>query len=855
MNALVRGLICYLLILTAVPSPAADFAMKREADRLVVTAGGGEPVAAFVFADPAVGRPSIRDLAAPGGTIVTRPCPPRQGVDADDHATIHPGAWLCFSDLSGADPWRHKSAVRFVGFEGDPAVVDGAVRFTAKIEYLGTATDTPDAPVVGRERSTVSIRDCVIDGFSVRLLLWQAELSPGEHKPLVFGDTEEMGLGLRVATTLSPARGGRYMASHGGTNEKGIFGRGAAWVDASGTIDSRRVGAAVIDLAGNPREPFFHARDYGLVLANAFGRKAYGAKDPPPPITLEPGKSLRLRYAILLHGDVPDDRLTGIVAHVRDELEKAPGQKQAAAPPQHDVVVIGASPAGIAAAVAARREGRSVVLVEELSRVGGMYTAGGMGLADCFFMDRRLIDGLFEEIHGRIDAHYRRQGIAYRPANHRDRFPKDQGRWYHEPKVAEKIFQDLLAEAGVDVITGQTVAAVRKPGSRIEAVELADGRLLAGRAFVDATYTGDLMALAGVRHVVGREARAAYGESLAGKQVIHGQRKIWKVDPRDAEGRLLPTVNTDDPGPTEDGDHKIQNYNFRVTLTDDPANSVPIPPPRRYDPARYELLRRYLLAYPDDARIKDPYPLPNRKFDWNDAQSVAFSHAIPGGSWDYPAADLPTRRRIEEDHREFALGLLHFIRNDPAVPKRIRKQFAEFGLPKDEHVDGDHFPPMIYIREARRMVGEHVLTQHDIDREPRKPDSIGIGLAPITVHNVQRVALADGYYHEGSAHTPYEPHGAPYQIPYRAQLPTRAECDNLLVPVCLSASHVALGSIRVEPTWIMLGQSAGVAAALAAENRIACHDVPYDRLRERLLAGRQVLDILPEPESAQEPKP
>jgi hypothetical protein len=322
MNALVRGLICYLLILAAVPSLAADFAMKRESDRLVVTAGGGEPVASYVFADPVVGRPAIRDLAAPGVTVVTRPCPPRKGLDADDHATIHPGVWLCFSDLSGADPWRHKTAVRFAGFDGEPAVVDGAARFTAKIEYLAAAADTPDAPVVCRERSTVSIQDREIDGAAVRLLLWEAELTPGENQPLVFGDVEEMGLGLRLATPLSPARGGRYLASHGGTNEKGIFGRAAAWVDAAGTIDGRRVGAAVIDLAGNPREPFFHARNYGLMLANAFGRKAYGAKDPPPPVTLEPGKSLRLRYAILLHGDMPDERLAALIEHVRAEAAR-----------------------------------------------------------------------------------------------------------------------------------------------------------------------------------------------------------------------------------------------------------------------------------------------------------------------------------------------------------------------------------------------------------------------------------------------------------------------------------------------------------------------------------------------------
>jgi hypothetical protein len=209
--------------------------------------------------------------------------------------------------------------VRFAGFDGEPAVVDGAVRFTANVEYLAAATDTPDAAVACRERSTITIRDRELDGFPVRLLTWEAELSPGGDQPLVFGDVEEMGFGVRLATPLSPARGGRYLASHGGVNEQGVFGRGAAWVDAAGTVDGRRVGVAVIDLEGNPREPFFHARDYGLVLANAFGRKAYAAKDPPPPVTLEPGKSLRLRYAILLHGDVPDDRLGDLVARVRAE--------------------------------------------------------------------------------------------------------------------------------------------------------------------------------------------------------------------------------------------------------------------------------------------------------------------------------------------------------------------------------------------------------------------------------------------------------------------------------------------------------------------------------------------------------
>jgi len=309
-----------VVVCASTGAPAADLAVRKEADRLVVTEAGGPAVATYVFADPAVGRPAIRDLAAPGGAIVTRPCPPRAGVDADDHATMHPGVWLCFSDLSGADPWRHRSAVRFAGFRGEPASIDGAVRFTARVEYLAGATDTAAAPVACRERSTITIRDREVDGFPVRLLTWEAELSPGGDAPLVFGDVEEMGFGVRMATPLSPARGGRYLASHGGVNENGIFGRAAAWVDATGLVDGRRVGVAVIDLEGNPREPFFHARDYGLVLANAFGRQAYAAKSPPPPLTLRPGESLRLAYAALVHGDVPDDRLRGIVDGLRAEL-------------------------------------------------------------------------------------------------------------------------------------------------------------------------------------------------------------------------------------------------------------------------------------------------------------------------------------------------------------------------------------------------------------------------------------------------------------------------------------------------------------------------------------------------------
>jgi hypothetical protein len=512
-----------------------------------------------------------------------------------------------------------------------------------------------------------------------------------------------------------------------------------------------------------------------------------------------------------------------------------------------DVVVYGATPSGIAAALAAKREGASVILVEELHRVGGMYTVGGMGLTDSFFMDRRMLDGIFEEIHARIDRHYRSFGVQYRPDNHRDAFPKDQGRWYHEPKVAEKIFEDMLREAGIRVLLRSPLKSVRKDGARIAAILLQDGRTVSARQYVDASYTGDLMAATNVKYAVGREGRNVFGESMAGKQTMYGQRKIWQVNPRDDAGKLLPYVNTDDPGPEEEGDHKIQNYNFRVNLTDDPANRVPFPKPANYDPSKFELFRRHFRVSPS-ASIKSPYPLPGRKFDLNDSQSQAFTIAIPGGSWDYPEADSATRRRIEAEHREFTLSYFHFILTDPSVPVPVREHWRRYGLPKDEHVDTGHFPPMIYIREARRMVGEHVLTQQDIEQHATKSDPVGMGLGPITIHNVQRVAVEGGYYHEGASHTPYDPHAKPFQIPYRSLLPKRAECENLLVPVCLSASHVAFSAVRLEPTWIVLGQSAGIGAALASKGNRAVHDVRYADLRSRLLAQKQVLDFaLPRP--------
>ncbi|MCX6624324.1 MAG: FAD-dependent oxidoreductase [Acidobacteria bacterium] len=519
----------------------------------------------------------------------------------------------------------------------------------------------------------------------------------------------------------------------------------------------------------------------------------------------------------------------------------------------YDVVVYGATPAGVCAAVAARREGASVALVEQSGRVGGIYTAGGLGLTDSFFMDLRMLDGLYEEVHARIDDYYKERGIQYRVPGFRDRLPKQpQGRWLHEPKVAELILNQILQKNGVVVLLRHRLSGAGKTGTAIRSVRFENGKVLRAKQFIDATYTGDLMAAARVQYTVGREARSTYGESLAGKQFLGGmlgQRKhIWKVNPRASDGKLLPFVNIEETelGPEAEGDHKISNYNFRVNITNDEKNLVAFAEPPNYDPGRYELLRRYFKVYSDQEteRLVARYPLPNRKFDCNDLQDIAFPLGLPGGSWAYPDADYATREKIDQSHRHYLLGYFWFLLTDPSTPAKFRDSLKGFGLPKDEHVNSGHFPELLYIREARRMTGEYVLTQSDIEKQDTKPDSVGIGLGPITIHNVQRVASADGYYHEGAAHTTYNPFAKPYQIPYRSMLPRPDQCSNLLVPVCLSASHVAFNSIRLEPTWMMPGQSAGVAAAMAAKSGNAVSEVEYPLLRRRLLEQKQVLDLV-----------
>jgi len=285
---------------------ASALDVDRHEDRVAILDDAGRTAAVFTFGDPVVGRPALRDLHAPGGAMVTRPCPLRPGIDPDDHATLHPGVMLCFSDLSGADPWRHKTAVRFGGFVDEPAAA-GAVRFTFAADYLSGPADDPAASVVCRETSTVSIADRSIAGADVRVVTWDARLTAVDT-PVTFADVEEMGFGIRLVKELSPKWGGRYLAAHGGRNEAGVFGTQADWCDATGEVAGTRVGAMLIDRNPASRRAYYHARDYGWLLANPFGRHSY-TKGESAAVTSPPGGELDLHFAVVLHGDVPDAAL------------------------------------------------------------------------------------------------------------------------------------------------------------------------------------------------------------------------------------------------------------------------------------------------------------------------------------------------------------------------------------------------------------------------------------------------------------------------------------------------------------------------------------------------------------------
>jgi FAD dependent oxidoreductase len=525
--------------------------------------------------------------------------------------------------------------------------------------------------------------------------------------------------------------------------------------------------------------------------------------------------------------------------------------------PTYDLVVYGGTSAAVVAAVQATRMGKTVVIVSPDTHLGGL-SSGGLGFTDTG--NKAVIGGLSREFYQRVFAHYDRPE-AWRWQSRAEYGNKGQGTpaidgaqrtmWIFEPHVAERIFEALVAEHRITVHRGEWLnraSGVKKQGPRVMSIATLSGNTYAARMFIDATYEGDLMAAAGADYHVGRESQATYGEKWNGVQtgVLHHRHHfgVLKVPispyviPGDPKSGVLPRISTEPPGAPGQGDKRVQAYCYRYAVTDHPDNRLPLPKPEGYDPAQYELLLRVFAAGWRETFDKFD-PIPNRKTDSNN--HGPFSTDNIGYSYDYPDASYERRREILKEHETYQKGWLYFIANDPRVPKDVQDRMRQWGLPKDEFVDNGGWPHQIYVREARRMVGQFVMTEHQLMKRRPTPDSVGMGSYTIDSHNVQRYITPDGgVQNEGDIGVALP---GPYEVAYGALVPKRGQADNLLVPVTVSSSHIAFGSIRMEPVFMVLAQSAATAAALAIDRGVAVQDVPYALLRARLLADRQVLEF------------
>jgi hypothetical protein len=512
-----------------------------------------------------------------------------------------------------------------------------------------------------------------------------------------------------------------------------------------------------------------------------------------------------------------------------------------------DLCVYGGTAAGVVAAITAARLKRSVILIEPSRHLGGM-TTGGLGFTDSG--NKAAIGGISRDFYRAIGKHY----------------GKDE-QWTFEPHVAEQILNAWIAEAGVKVLLEHRLAEVDKEASRIRRLMLehvpadpsnAPGRMenlkehvqVDAAMFIDATYEGDLMAAAKVAYTVGREAVSKYNESLNGiRPETPKHQFLVPVDPYlksgDASSGLLPLIQPGDSGTPGEGDSRVQAYNFRLCLSRNPQNRTPIgppAPPEAYDPKTFEVLARHL----ENLRAaKRPVNLgmllkidrmPNDKTDINNNGAVSTDYL--GESWKYPDGSYDARRQIWLKHLTYTQGLLHFLATDPRVPEEVRKDRNQWGFCKDEFTDTAGWPHQIYVREARRMVTDYVITQAVCRHEQQVDDSIGLASYNMDSHNVQRAVQHGIVRNEGDVQV--APSG-PYPISYRAIVPRKSECENLLVPVCLSATHIAYGSVRMEPVFMLIGQSSAVAAHMATENRTAVQDVDVPKLQQRLLEAGQVL--------------
>ena len=506
-----------------------------------------------------------------------------------------------------------------------------------------------------------------------------------------------------------------------------------------------------------------------------------------------------------------------------------------------DICVYGGTSAGVMAAYTAQKSGKSVILIEPTKHLGGLST-GGLGFTD--IGNKYAINGLSLDFYRRIGQHY-------------GKFEQ----WIFEPHVAENLFNEYIKRAKVKVVFQHRLVSVKKEGNVIQQIIIENSELpnsetnltINAKMFIDCTYEGDLMAKAGVSYIVGREDNATYNETYNGVQLMGKHQFLDGIDPYKIKGKpdsgLIWGISPEKILPIGTGNKQVQAYNFRICLSSDPMNQLSISRPANYDSTKYELLLRILEKEPKKpfGLILKPDLMPNQKTDINN--NGGFSTDMIGMNYDFPEADFNKRKQIQKEHELYTKGLLYFIGNDPRMPEYLRKEMKRWGYPKDEYTDNGNWSPQMYVREARRMIGEYVMSQANCQGKESVKDGVGMAAYTMDSHNCQRIVIEkDGVKmvkNEGDVQIGGFP---PYPISYRSLIPKQKECSNLLVPVCLSASHIAYGSIRMEPVFMVLAQSSALAASMAIDGKISVQNIDVSKLQNTLktnpLADGSQADIL-----------
>jgi hypothetical protein len=516
--------------------------------------------------------------------------------------------------------------------------------------------------------------------------------------------------------------------------------------------------------------------------------------------------------------------------------------------PSFDVVVYGGTSVGVIAAIQAKKMGKTVILLEPGDRLGGL-TTGGLGQTD--IGNKQVIGGLSREFYNRVAKKYQdpknwkwQKREEYKSGGQSVTKNEEQSMWTFEPSIALEIYEDMIRENDVSVIYKERLdlnSEVKLIAGKIQTIRMESGNSFSGKMFIDATYEGDLMALSGVSYTVGRESNDQYGETLNGVQASLGKYHQFPdgVDPYirrgDPSSGLLPNVNSDIQREGT-ADSKIQAYCYRMCITDAPENRIPFEKPEDYNELEYELLFRAI-----EAGAKAPYfipsDMPNRKTDWNNRGP--FSTDYIGRNYNYAEGDYETRKEILEAHKTYQLGLMWTLANHPRIPEKIRDEISRWGLPKDEYEKYGNWTPQLYVREVRRMVSDFVMTENHCRQKLPVNKSVGMGAYTMDSHHVQRYVTKEGFVkNEGDV----EVGGfGPYPIAYESIVPSKQECSNLFVPACPSSTHMAFGSIRMEPVFMILGQSAATAACLAIDDKVAVQDVDYKKMKRELLRSKQIL--------------